>query len=86
MDYVEKNLDKDIHLSDVAAITHLPPTKWRNPEAILANYESILVRRQQTGEVVQQTIEDNMFVKEATWLAAADWRKMYPDVEPVSVK
>ena len=59
----------------------LPPTEWRNPEAIKANTESILVRRHQTGEVVQQTIEDNMFVKEATWLAAADWRKMYPDVE-----
>ena len=59
----------------------LPPTEWRNPEAIKANYESILVRSQQAGKDLQQTIEDNLLVKEATWLAAGDWRVMYPDVE-----
>ncbi len=59
----------------------LPPTEWRNPEAIQANYESILVRRQLTEEELQLLLEDNFLVKEATWLAAADWRKMYPDVE-----
>ncbi len=59
----------------------LPPTEWRNPEAIQANYESILVRRQPTEEELQLLLEDNLLVKEATWLVAADWRKMYPDVE-----
>ncbi len=28
MDYVEKNLDKEIHLSDVAAITHYTPASF----------------------------------------------------------
>ena len=30
----------------------LPPTEWRNPQAIKANYESILVRSPHSGELL----------------------------------